>query len=163
MKALTGFLPMTVVLLVVGAVLWWLLDRGSTVGPWLVAAVLFAHGWVHLAFLLPVPEGASAGTGAGNPFDRDRSWLIGHGVNGRFVHSVSGVLVVVTFVTLAAAALAVLGWLVPDIWWTGLVIAGVAGSTTLLAMFFTPTLVLGSVINAALAALALQTAWDVPR
>lgn len=163
MKALTGLLPLAVVLLIVGAVLWWLLDRGSSAGPWLVAAILFAHGWVHLVFLLPVAEGGSAETGAGNPFDRDHSWLVGRGVHRRFVHSVSGVLAVVTFGALAAAALAVVGWLVPEVWWTGLVVAGVAGSTTLLVMFCTPTLVLGFVINAALVALAFQTAWDVPR
>ncbi|APB01060.1 hypothetical protein NS506_07033 [Nocardia seriolae] len=56
-----------------------------------------------------------------------------------------------------------LGWLVPNAWWTGLTVAGVLGSTTLLVLFFAPTLVLGFVINAGRIALVLQTAWDVPR
>lgn len=163
MKGKTGLLPLTAVLLAVGALVWWLLDRGSAVGPWLVAAILFAHGWVHLVFLLPVTGRDSADFGDENPFDMDRSWLIERGADSRLVHSAGVVLVVVTFVAFAAAALAVLGWLIPGGGWTGLVSTGVVGSTMLLVLFFAPTLVLGFVINAGLAALAIQTAWDVPR
>jgi hypothetical protein len=71
------------------------------------------------------------------------------------------VLAVVTFVAFAAAALAVVGWLIPDAWWTGLVFTGVVGSTLLLVLLFAPTLVFGFVINADLVALAIQTAWEV--
>ena len=163
MKSPTGILPLAAVLLVVAALIWWLLDRGSAVGPWLVAAILFAHGWVHLVFLLPVTGRDSADTGAENPFDMDRSWLIERGADSRLVHAVGVVLAVVTFVAFAAAALAVLGWLVPGGWWTGLVATGVVGSTMLLVLFFAPTLVLGFVINAGLVALAIQTVWKVPR
>ncbi len=163
MKGLMSILPLAAVLLVVVALVWWLLDRGSAVGPWLVAAILFAHGWVHLVFLLPVNEADSAGAGAENPFDLDRSWLIERGADSRLVHSLGVVLAVVTFVAFAAAALAVLGWLIPGGWWTGLVATGVVGSTMLLVFFFAPTLVLGFVINAGLVALAVQTAWTVPR
>ena len=106
MKGLTGILPLAAVLLAVAALVWWLLDRGSAVGPWLVAAILFAHGWVHLIFLLPVAGRGSADTGAESPFDMDRSWLIERGADSRLVHSVGVVLAVVTFVALAAAALA---------------------------------------------------------
>ncbi|HEX6233735.1 MAG TPA: hypothetical protein VFZ63_11480 [Jiangellaceae bacterium] len=163
MKALTGLLPLAVVLLVVGALVWWLLDRGSAVGPWLVAAILFAHGWVHLVFLLPSTQRGSAETGADNPFDMDRSWLIERGADSRLVHSVGAVLAVVTFAAFAGAALAVVGWLIPGAWWTGLVFTGVVGSTMLLVLFFAPTLVLGFFINAGLVALAIQTAWEIPR
>lgn len=160
MKTLTGLLPPAIVLLVVGVLVGWLLDRGSAVGPWLVAAILLAHGWVHLVFVLPMPERGYAEMN--NPFDRDRSWLIGRGVGRGLVRSVGGILAVVTFTALAAAALAVLGWLVPAGWWTGLVVAGVAGSMTLLVVFFAPALVLGFVVDAGLVALAFQTVW-VPR
>jgi hypothetical protein len=71
------------------------------------------------------------------------------------------VLAVVTFVAFAAAALAVVGWLIPNAWWTGLVFTGVVGSTLLLVLLFAPTLVFGFVINADLVALAIQTAWEV--
>lgn len=163
MKGLTGILPLAAVLLVVGGLVWWLLDRGSAVGPWLVAAILFAHGWVHLVFLLPVTGRDSAETGGENPFDMDRSWLIERGADRQVVHSVGVVLAVVTFIAFAAAALAVLGWLIPGGWWTGLVATGAVGSTMLLVLFFAPTLVLGFVINAGLVALAIQTAWEVTR
>ena len=163
MKGLTGLLPLAAVLLVVAVLVAWLLDRGSAAGPWLVGAILVAHGWVHLVFLLPSTERESADNGAGNPFDMDRSWLIQRGADGRLVHTVGAVLAVATFLALAAAALAVLGWLVPGGWWTGLVATGVVGSTALLVAFFAPTLVLGFVINAGLVALAIQTAWKVPR
>ena len=33
MKGLTGILPLAAVLLVVAALVWWLLDRGSALGP----------------------------------------------------------------------------------------------------------------------------------
>ena len=163
MKGLTGVLPLAAVLLAVGALVWWLLDRGSAVGPWLVAAILFAHGWVHLVFLLPTTPRDTAGTDAENPFDLDRSWLIRRGVDSRLVHSVGVVLAVVAFVACAAAALAVLGWLIPGAWWTGLVVTGAVASTIVLVLFFAPTLVLGLVIDAGLIALAVQTAWEIPR
>ncbi len=163
MRGLPGILPLAAVLLVVAALVWWLLDRGSAVGPWLVAAILFAHGWVHLVFLLPVTGDASSDTGAENPFDMERSWLITSGADRQLVRSVGAVLAVVTFLAFAAAAVAVLGWLVPGGWWPGLAVTGAVGSTTLLVLFFAPTLVLGFVINAGLVALALQTAWEVRR
>jgi hypothetical protein len=163
MKSPTGLLPLAAVLLVVGGLVWWLLDRGSAAGTWLVAGILLAHGWVHVVFLLPAAPPGSTDAGADNPFDMDRSWLITRGVDSRRIHSVGAVLAVITFVAFAAAALAVLGWLIPAAWWSGLVVGGVVGSTMLLVLFFAPTLVLGFVINAGLVALAIQTTWEVLR
>lgn len=162
-NTLTGLLPLAAMLLVGGGLVWWLFDRGSAVGPWLVAAILFAHGWVHIFFLLPAAERGSADRGAGNPFDLDRSWLIERGADSRLVHSGGAVLAIIAFVAFAAAAFAVVGWLVPGAWWTGLVFIGVVGSTMLLVLSFAPTLVLGFVINAGLLALAIQTAWEILR
>jgi hypothetical protein len=162
-KGLTSILPLAAVLLVVVGLVGWLLDRGSAAAPWLIAAILFAHGWVHLAFLIPATGADSADADAENPFGMDRSWLIERGVDNRLLHSVGAVLAVVTFFAFAAAALAALGWLIAGGWWTGLVIAGVAGSTMLLVLFFAPTLMLGFAINAGLVALVAQTAWTIPR
>ena len=162
-RALTALLPLVVVLVAVGALVWWLLDRGSAAAPWLVAAILFAHGWVHLVFLLPATERRKEDEDGGNPFDMDRSWLVERGVDNRPLRRVGVVLAAVTFVTLAAAGLAVLGWLVPTGWWISLVTAGVIGSTALLVLFFAPALVLGFAINAGLLALTIQTTWEVRR
>jgi hypothetical protein len=163
MKTLTSLMPLAALLVVVGGLVWWLLERGSAAGPWLVAAILFAHGWVHLVFLLPAPEHRPGDEGADNPFDMDRSWLIERGIGTDPIHRVGTAVAILTFLTLAAAALAVLGWLVPAGWWIGLVTIGVIGSTVLLVLFFAPTLVLGFIINAGLISLAIQTTWDVHR
>ena len=162
-KTLAGLAPVAVVLVAVGTLVWWLLDRRSALAPWLVAAVLFAHGWVHLVFLVASPERRSDDQRGDNPFDLDRSWLVDRGADPRLLHAVGAMLAVATFVAFAAAALAVLGWLLPAGWWVGLVLVGVAGSTVLLALFFVPTLVLGLVIDAGLLALAIQTSWEVTR
>lgn len=163
MKTAASLALLTLVVVGVGAVVWWLLGRGSAVAPWLVAAILFSHGWVHLVFLFPTPESAPDEQTTTNPFDMDRSWLINRDADTRLIHVVGTVLAIATFVLFAAAALAVLGWLVPATWWSGLVMFGVAASTTLLALFFAPTLVLGFVINAGLLALAIQTTREVTR
>lgn len=64
-----------------------------------------------------MPGGDSEVTGAENPFDMDRSWLIiERGADSRLVPSVGVVLTVVTFVTFTAAALAVLGFVVNAAW-----------------------------------------------
>jgi hypothetical protein len=162
-KSLTGLLPLAAVLVVVTGLVWWLLDRGSAAGPWVVAAILFAHGWVHLVFLVPATAVDEAGGDAENPFDMRHSWLASRGADIRLVRSTGAVLAVTTCLVLVAAALAVLGWLVPGGWWTGLTIAGAVGSTTLLVMFFAPSLLLGFAIDAGLVALAMQTAWEVRR
>jgi hypothetical protein len=163
MKTVRALVPLAVVLVVVGALLWWLLDRGSAAGPWLVAAILCAHGWVHLVFLLPASAATSSDRAVDNPFDLDRSWLISRGASRRLVRSVGTALAILTFVAFAAAGLAVLGWLLPAGWWDGLVAAGVVASTALLVLSYAATLVLGFVINAGLLTLAVQTAWDVAR
>jgi hypothetical protein len=56
----------------------------------------------------------------------DCSWLIERGADSRLVHWMGVLLAFGTFVALAAAALAVLGWLIPGGWWTGLLATGVA-------------------------------------
>jgi hypothetical protein len=162
-----GLLPLAAALVVVGGLAWWLLDRGSPLAPWLVAAVLVAHGWVHLVFLVPTPgrppADVDADVGADNPFDMSRSWLLARGCDRRLIRLSGAALALVTCVAFAASALAVLGWLLPAAWWGGLATVGVVGSTVLLVLFFAPALVLGFLINACLLALAFQTAWQVHR
>jgi hypothetical protein len=162
-RAVSGLAPLAILLLGVAALVWWLLDRGSAAAPWLVAAVLLAHGWVHLVYLVPSAPVRTAEEAASNPFDLGRSWLVGRGVDVRAVRRVGTLLALATFLTLAAAALAVLGWLVPAGWWAALTLTGVAASTLLLLMSLASDLVLGFVINAGLVALAVQTTWQVHR
>jgi hypothetical protein len=159
----SGLLSLAVLLLGVAWLVWWLLDRGSAAAPWLVAAILLAHGWVHLVYLVPSAPVRTAEEAASNPFDLDRSWLVARGADARVVRRAGVVLASVTFLTLTLGALAVLGWVVPPGWWAGLTFVGVAASTLLLVLSLASDLVLGFVINAGLVALAVQTTWQVPR
>jgi hypothetical protein len=161
MKTLTGLLPLAIGIAVVGAATWLLLDRDWALGPWLLAGLLFAHGWVHLMFVFPKPEpqAASAG-GLAWPFDMSRSWLVTEvGLDVGLVRTVGIVLMLVVFMIFLVAAISGLGLVVPVDWWAGRVVGAALGSTLLLAMFFSPTLLLGFGINLALVWLVLSSAW----
>ena len=162
MKAILDLLPIGIGVALVGALAWFLLDRDIGVGKWLLAALLLAHGWVHVMFVFPAPEAAPATAGGlAYPFDMTRSWLIGSaGVDAGLVRSVGIALMMATLATFALAALATVGWLVPAGWWTGLVLGGAAASTLMLILFFSPALLLGFGINAALWWLVLASVWS---
>ena len=156
MKTVTGLLPITIGVVLVGVLTWYLLQRGMTVGTWLLAAVLFGHGWVHLVFAFPSPAPEERTGGMDYPFDMSQSWLIGRGLEEGTVRSVGLVLMALTFLGFTLAALSTLGWLVPGGWWPGLVIGSALVSTVMLVLFYSPSLVLGFVINAALLWLVVQ-------
>jgi hypothetical protein len=164
MRTARSLLPLTVAIALVGAVTWFLLDRDIAAGRWLLAALLFAHGWVHLVFLFPQPSPAAATSdGIAWPFDMERSWLIGGaGLDPSLVRRLGIALAVAVFAAFALAALATLGWLIPAGWWDGLVIGGALGSTLMLTLFFSPALVLGFAIDLALAWLVLGSVWVPP-
>lgn len=162
MRAILDLLPIGIGVALVAALAWFLLDRDTGVGRWLLAALLLAHGWVHVMFLFPAPEAAPVTAGGlAYPFDMTRSWLITNaGLDAGLVRSVGIVVIVVTFVTFALAALATVGWLVPVGWWMGLVLSGAAASTLMLVIFFSPALLLGFAINAALWWLVVASVWS---
>jgi hypothetical protein len=164
MKGVMDLLPIAIGVAVVGAITWFLLDRDIGVGTWLLATLLFAHGWVHLMFVFPTPTPAAATATAGGlayPFDMGRSWLAtGHGLDAGTIRTIGMAVMALTFVGFALAAMATLGWLVPAAWWDGLVIGSALGSTILLVLFFSPGLLLGFVINAGLVWLVLASIWS---
>jgi hypothetical protein len=47
MTTLVGLWPFAIGIAVIGLVTWFLLKQGVGLGPWLLAALLVAHGWVH--------------------------------------------------------------------------------------------------------------------
>jgi hypothetical protein len=157
-----GLGPLAIVALVVGAVTLWLLATNPGVGRWVLAAILFGHGWVHLMFLFPKPGSPEGGKPATDwPFDLRASWLAtrtgsGHGA---FV-AMGRVLVVVTFVLSTLAALATVGIMVPAAWWQGLVIASSVASLAMLVVWFAPMLLLGILIDIALVWLAIGGPWS---
>lgn len=162
MRAILDLLPIGIGVALVAALAWFLLDRDIGAGKWLLAGLLLAHGWVHLMFVFPTPEATTATAGGlAYPFDMTRSWLVTHGsLDAGLVRSIGIVVMVVTFVTFALAALATVGWLVPAGWWTGLILGGAVASTLMLVLFFSPALLLGFVINAALWWLVLASVWS---
>jgi hypothetical protein len=167
--------PLAIVTVVVLAVVLWLLGANPDVGRWLLAAVLFAHGWVHLMFVFPVPAAGEKDAPASWPFDLRRAWVVGAtggptdeltfglgvpgGTGGSPVVRLLRGLVVVTAGLSTLAAMATVGLLVPGDWWGALTLAAAAASAMLLALAFSPTLVLGFVIDAFLAWLALAGPW----
>jgi hypothetical protein len=70
------------------------------------------------------------------------------------------VMIVATLVAFFLAALSTVGLLVPAGWWAPLVIAGAAGSTIVLGLFFAPALLLGFAINMVLLWLVLASVWS---
>jgi hypothetical protein len=91
MRIVREIAPLALVTAIVLVVTTWLLADNAGAGRWVLAAILFGHGWVHLMFVFPKPapaaRAATAGvtaagsaspgvepSGAANwPFDLDRS------------------------------------------------------------------------------------------
>ena len=143
---------------VIALAVWLMLVNDIGLGPWLLAVLVFAHGWVHLMFVFPKPEGQGSYTGVSEyPFDFGRSWLVRRqGLDGKLVRQVGIVLMVLTFALSLLAALATVGVIVPTDWWAGLMIAAAATSTVMLLLFYSPALILGFAINALMVALAIM-------
>ncbi len=162
MSIVRELLPAAVGVAVAAAVTFLALDRGWAVGPWLLGLLLFAHGWVHLVWLFPGPDATQRGSGATRyPFAMSDSWCIERlGLDASLVRALGTVLITLTVVAFALAALATVGWLVPAGWWGPLVLTAAGLSTLLLLVFYAPLLLLGFAINAALAWLVLTSFWS---
>jgi hypothetical protein len=160
MKAVSDLLPLAIVVAAISGLTWFLLDRNVGPGKWLLAGLLFAHGWVHVMFLFPRPEVGAAG-GPTWPFDMGDSWLITNvGLDPGLVRALGTAIIAAVLVGFALAALATIGFLVPSAWWSGLVLASAGGSLVLLTLFFSPTLLIGVAIDAALLAFVYASVWS---
>ncbi len=160
-KVARSLLPLGIVVAALAATTWYLLTQGMDLGPWLLAAMLFAHGCVHLMFMFPNPNTtASTADGLDYPFDMDHSWLTRVGLEGDRVRGAGTVLTAAVFITGALAALATLGFLVPTEWWAPLVATSAAGSMLLLSLFFSPALLIGYAIDLALLWLVIGAVWS---
>jgi hypothetical protein len=154
--------PLAIVAVAVGAVTLWLLATNPGVGSWVLAVILFGHGWVHLMFLFPKPAPSETGKPATAwSFDLRAGWLAARAGSGSGALVAAGrVLAVVTFVLSGLAALATIGILVPVSWWQGLVVASSLASLAMLVVWFAPMLLLGILIDVALVSLAIAGPWS---
>jgi hypothetical protein len=157
-KTMAGTLPWAAVLLVAGVAIWWLLSLDMASGRWLLAALLIGHGVVHLLFAVPAPSGADSG--AAWPFDMSQSWAVARvGLEPGLVRGIGAVLIAITVGTLALAALATVGIVVPSGWWQATVALGAIGSAATLILFFDPQLVLGLGMDLVLLWVVATRAW----
>ena len=157
-KTLEWMVPLGVALVVYALATRFLLDKGWSLGTWLVAAFLVGHGLIHLGFATPAPAAAPT-DGIDYPFDLGRSWLVGAGLEAPLVKAIGVALVAIVTIGFAVAALAAVGWLVPGGWWTPAVVVASVASALLLLVGLSPTLVLGFAIDAVLLWLVLAQAW----
>jgi hypothetical protein len=153
--------PLAFAVAVIAVAVWLMLINDVALGPWLLALLVFAHGWVHLMFVFPKPERPDDASGGEYPFDFGRSWLIRRqGLDAGPVRTVGLLVMVVTFTLSLLAALSTVGLLIPAELWAPLMIGAAAASTVTLVLFYSPALVLGFAIDAALVVLVLSGSWS---
>ncbi len=158
MKTITSLLPLAIALAGAGLAIWWLLSKEMTGGRWLLAGFLVAHGLIHLMFLAPAPTPAEGA--AEWPFDMAGSWLVtGPGMDFNLVRIVGYALMGAVVVAFALAGLATVGIVVPSEAWRPLVAVSAVVSIVLLAVFFSPHLVLGLGIDAVLLGVVVAAVW----
>jgi hypothetical protein len=157
MRGLLGILPWAVVLAIAAAAIWLLLERQATIGAWVLAAVILAHGLIHALYLVPSPDPPADGRGPRWPFDLGRSWLVVL-AGARRGRRIAIALVAVVIGTSVLAALATAG-ILPAAAWPALVTAAAAASLVLLLLAFDPQLLLGLGIDVVLLLVVLTGAW----
>lgn len=125
--------------------------------PIVVALFLAAHGLVHASYAqTPKP---AAGNGPAWPFYLDHSWLLTPlGLDAGATRAVGLLLIAVVVAGYAVAALGVLG-IAPGPSFVPAVVGASVASAALLALFFTPWIVLGFAIDAALVGAVLVANW----
>lgn len=159
-RSMLSTLPWAAVLAGVGGMTWWLLSRDAGAGRWLLAAILVAHGLVHLLFLAPSPGAGASEGGATWPFDLGRSWAVTRlGLEAGAVRAIALVLIAVTIGGFTLAGLATAGLLVPAAGWAPLVAVGSAASLALLLIGLNPQLVLGIGLDVILLWVVVSGAW----
>ena len=123
-----------------------------------VALFLAAHGLVHVSYAQQ-PAAPKPGAPAW-PFYLDHSWLLTPlGLEATATRLVGLVLLAAVVAGYAAAALTVLG-LAPASWFVPSVVGASVVSAAMLVLFFTPWIVLGFVIDAALILAVVAAEWQ---
>lgn len=158
MKTLVGIAPWAVVLLGIGAAVWFLSDRNLAAGRWLLAGVLVAHGLVHLLYLVPQPATATAG--GDWPFDLARPWVVtSANLDPAVARAIATGLIAAVIVGFGLSGLSTAGILLPSSWWPTLVSVSSGLSLLMLLLFFAPGLMVGMALDGVLLWVALASTW----
>jgi hypothetical protein len=123
-----------------------------------LAALVFAHGAIHVSYLAPRPPATADGPAW--PFSLARSGILSPiGAGSGVTRSIGSALVIATLAAFTLAAACVLG-LTPAALWPAAVAAGAGSSIAVLLLFFHPWLVLGLLIDVGLLAIVLMSGWS---
>jgi hypothetical protein len=160
-KTLIGLAPVAAATVFLGVAIWYLFEQDLVLASWLFAIFLAGHGLVHIMFAVPRPAGAATTSGGTQyPFDASQSWLVRRaGVDVKAVRPLVLALVVVTMIGYVLAAMATVGFIVPESTWTALVTFSTLASAALLLIEVSPALVIGIGIDAALLWLVFVASW----
>jgi hypothetical protein len=161
MRTIRQLGPLAIAVAAIGVITWMLISGHDPIGSWLLAGLLLAHGLIHLMFLIPAPSPAAAATAGGMawPFDLGDSWLVPRTGAGT-VMTAGRILVGLIVACSLLAALAIVGIVVPGTLWAPLVAASAGCSLLLLAIGYSPALLVGVAIDVALLWLVLGSAWS---
>lgn len=125
--------------------------------PLVVALFLAGHALVHASYASPQPPPSPSGPAW--PFYLDHSWLLTPlGLQAGAIRAVGLTLIALVVAGYAASALAVLG-VIPGSWFVPATVGASAASIVVLALFFTPWIVLGLAIDAVLVAAVVAAGW----
>jgi hypothetical protein len=132
---------------------------------YLIAAILIGHGFI-------VSAQARGNFGSGNskmvnpswlswfPMTLGRSWLLAaFRLEGTLIDKVFGLIWLVSGLCIVAAALGILGFIVPTDLWRTLAIYGASGSLIMLLLYFHPFFIVGILIDVAILVTLLWTDW----
>lgn len=160
-KLIRDLAPLAVGVALFALLIAYLISQGSNIGNWLLAAFLVGHGWVHAMYLMPRPEPKAATAGGPDwAFELNRSWLLSAiGLGASTLRPLGATLVGVTLIGYLLAALASIPLLVPVGAWAALVVVATVASTLLMALFFSPMLLIGFGINVVLLSIVLMRVW----
>ena len=95
------------------------------------------------------------------PINMGRSWLLAWlGLEKTLItYRIGGLLWLAGGITLVAAGLGVLGWIIPPDWWRSLAMIGAAISLFMLIIYFNPITIIGTASSLAVLVALLWAKW----
>jgi type IV secretory pathway VirB6-like protein len=132
---------------------------------YLIAVILIGHG-----FIVSAQSGSNFGSGNSQianpswlswfPMTLGRSWfLTNFKLEGTFVDKVFGLIWLASGLCIVAAALGILGFIVPRELWRTLALYGASGSLIMLLLYLHPFFIIGILLDVAILVALLWAKW----